>query len=403
MGPLEQFLSRLREAWDTGSLLRVTLSAYRGPDSTLRRIQVRPVDLKVGQRLSFVWSHATRDVTKNLEWESGVVLIRQLLESDFHSGHLHTLSHSWQMERRQGSAFRLTRSEPAATERVVSQKHDHSKTRTVARDEPWLRALGVTGPAGEVRRGMEAKYRQIHRFIELMEPLLTEGSVHREGSLRVADMGCGKGYLTFALYFHLHRRFPGRTIEVIGLESRSELVEAGNRIAGECGASGLHFETGRIDQRPLETIDGVIALHACDTATDDALAWGVRAGAVWLVCSPCCHRELRPRMTPPDSLRMALRHGIFAERQAEFLTDALRAGLLEWAGYETRVFEFVSPEHTAKNLMITGVRRKEGMTNESAAASVRRLAAAYGIERQQLAHLLGFPWMGPEEISGGTE
>ena len=402
LGPLDHFLSHLREAMAKGLLSRVTLSAYRGADSSLRRVQVRPVELKAGRRLSFVWSHATRDVTKNFEWEAGVTLIQQFLESDFTCGHLHTSTAIWQIERKSGGAFRLTHSKPTVAEVPGSQPHDRLKLRAVARDEPWLRALGVTGPAEEIRRGMESKYRQIHRFIELMEPVITAVTPDPEGPVRVIDMGCGKGYLTFALYSHLLRRNPGRAIEVIGLEVRSELVEAANRIAKECRAVGLRFETGRIEERPAESVTGMIALHACDTATDDALAWGVKAGADWLVCSPCCHRELRPRMIPPENLKMALRHGIFAERQAEFLTDALRTGLLEWAGYEARAFEFISPEHTAKNLMLTGVRMKNGMARESAASSVRRLASDYGIEQQRLALLLGFPWKGSGENSRVT-
>ena len=401
--PLGRFLSHLREALGHDRLIRVTLGAYRGADSSLRRIQVRPVELKAGRRLSFVWNHATRDVTKNLDGDAGVTLIQQLLESDFGSGHVYTTSDTWQLERRPEGAFRLTRSQPMVGKGGGPQLHDRTKVRTVAPDEPWLRALGVTGPAEEVRRGMESKYRQIHRFIELMEPLLAAGTPDSGEPIRIIDMGCGKGYLTFALHSHLRRRCPGRALEVTGLEARAELVESANRIARECGAAGLRFETGRIEDRPTECVTGVIALHACDTATDDALAWGIRSGAQWLVCSPCCHRELRPRMIPPEILKMSLRHGIFAERQAEFLTDALRAGLLEWAGYEARVFEFISPEHTAKNLMLTGQRRKDGASPDSAAGEVRRLATGYGIEQQQLARLLGFPWKEPGEPSRGTE
>lgn len=401
-GPLGRFLSHLREAMANGQLSRVTLSAYRGSDPSLRRVQVRPVELKAGRRLSFVWSHATRDVTKNLDGEAGVTLIQQLLESDFASGHLHTSTATWQIDRKSGGAFRLTRSDSKVSKGTGLQPHDRIKLRAVARDEPWLRALGVTGPAEEIRRGMESKYRQIHRFIELMEPVISAVPSNGEGPVRVIDMGCGKGYLTFALYSHLIRRNPGRAIEVIGLEVRAELVEAANRIARECRASGLRFENGRIEERPAESITGMIALHACDTATDDALAWGIKAGADWLVCSPCCHRELRPRMIPPENLKAALRHGIFAERQAEFLTDALRVGLLEWTGYEARAFEFISSEHTAKNLMLTGVRRKNTADGESTAISVRRLAADYGIQEQRLALHLGFPWQGPGKKSTVT-
>jgi hypothetical protein len=204
-------------------------------------------------------------------------------------------------------------------------------------------------------------------------------------------MGAGKGYLTFAVAALL-----GERAEVRGIEVRRELVDLGNRIAREHGlAPRLAFTAGTIAEASLDGCDVLIALHACDTATDDALARGIAAGARLLVVAPCCQKELRPQLTAPPVLGDALRHGIFQERQAEFVTDALRAQLLEWAGYRTKVFEFISTEHTAKNLMIAAI--KDHDDGDSArAARVREFAGFYGIRRQQLARHLGF------EFSPGT-
>ena len=140
----------------------------------------------------------------------------------------------------------------------------------------------------------------------------------------------------------------------------------------------------------MEQADILVALHACDTATDDALAKGIAAGAVLLVVAPCCHREVRPQLVAPDVLEDALRHGILRERQAEFATDSLRAALLGWAGYSTSIFEFISPEHTGKNLMISAVKRTRPADTAEAARKVRALAAFYGIRHQTLAARLGF-------------
>jgi hypothetical protein len=146
---------------------------------------------------------------------------------------------------------------------------------------------------------------------------------------------------------------------------------------------------GSIAETETGAADVLIALHACDTATDDALAKGVSAGAVLLVVAPCCQKEVRGQIVPPAVLKASLRHGIFVERQAEFVTDALRAQLLDWAGYATRVIEFISTEHTAKNTMITAVKtRPRG--NEHVARSIRELAAFYGIRQHTLARHLGF-------------
>jgi len=206
--------------------------------------------------------------------------------------------------------------------------------------------------------------------------------------LMIVDMGCGKGYLTFAAYDWL-RRSGGNAAMVRGIEARADLVELCNRAAQENRFDGLRFETGNIADANLDRADVLIALHACDTATDDAIAWGVRAGASLIIASPCCHRELRPQLRPPPVLADALRHGILLERQAEFVTDALRAALLEWAGYDTKVFEFISTEHTAKNLMIAATKRSGPPSRADDARKVRELAAGYGICRQRLATHLG--------------
>ena len=209
------------------------------------------------------------------------------------------------------------------------------------------------------------------------------------GSLTLVDMGCGKGYLTFAAY-DLLRRAGWAELTVRGIEARSGLVELCHRSARECGFSGLQFEAGTIESTSLDRVDVLVALHACDTATDDAIAKGVQAGAALILVAPCCHKELRPQLRPPPVLAETLKHGILRERQAEFVTDALRAALLEWAGYDTKVFEFISTEHTAKNLMIAAVKRRNPTRPEEEAARVRDLAAFYGINSQRLASQMGF-------------
>jgi SAM-dependent methyltransferase len=250
----------------------------------------------------------------------------------------------------------------------------------------------VTAADGTVKAGMEAKYRQIHRFVEIVRPLLAEAGIGPEDPVRLTDMGCGKGYLTFAIHDHLRRtRPPGVEVEVRGVEARNELATLCRAVAERCGREGLDFVAGDIAGASVPGGGVLVALHACDTATDEALAKGVAARAALLLVSPCCHREVRQRLVPPPVLAGALGHGIFRERQAEFATDALRAALLEWAGYDTRVFEFVATEHTAKNLMIAAVRRRGPFDREARAGEAARLAAFYGITAQRLADLLGFP------------
>ncbi|HKB56820.1 MAG TPA: SAM-dependent methyltransferase, partial [Lacunisphaera sp.] len=250
--------------------------------------------------------------------------------------------------------------------------------------QPWLEKLGVTTATGAVREGLADKHRQIHKFTEILSHLTADAALPTHRPLEIADMGCGKGYLTFATYDYFNL-VESRATHVRGIEAREELVQLCNRVARETGREHLNFVSGTIESAKLPALDVLIALHACDTATDDALAKGVQAGAALIVVAPCCQKELRAQLQAAPVLAPALRHGIFQERHAEFATDALRALLLEWAGYDTKVFEFISTEHTAKNLMIAATRRPGAVRTDEAAASVRQLAAFYGIKSQALA------------------
>jgi len=414
----ERFFELLRTAAHDGSLTKLTLGKYRGADASLKNLFVRPVTLKSGPHLSFTWRHETRDITKNHTPDSAVVEIDGLLGRDFLDAHLFTATQQAQYETQPDGKARLkltasktspptsnrghgpqleesaqmeTRAVPALA--PVATTHDRSKSHLIASDAPWLRALGVTNDRGQPREGMADKFRQIQKYAELLSHLLPEAFgdlASRTAPLEIADMGSGKGYLTFAV-----ATFLGRTAHVHGIEARPALVELCNRAAREHGlAEHLEFEAGTIADAKLDRVDVLIALHACDTATDDALARGVERGAQLLVVSPCCQKELRRQLRAPEVLSDALRHGIFQERQAEFVTDALRAQLLEWAGYRTKVFEFISTDHTAKNLMIAAIKLPEADATperrEAIAERIRAFAQFYGVESQCLAQRLGF-------------
>ncbi|HTH47591.1 MAG TPA: SAM-dependent methyltransferase [Candidatus Limnocylindria bacterium] len=388
-GARHEFQSRLQEAVTDGSFVRLTLAGPLGDDPTLRQLLVRPVQLRAGPRLAFLWRHATRDVTKNHPAAEALARLAELIGAQFTTAHLFTTRATIHLELRPGRPPQLHAGPPTATTGTPPGGNDRDKSRPVPAPTGWLHTLGVTTAEGKVRAGMEAKFRQINRFVELLTPLLAEASLPAEGPLGLVDMGCGKGYLTFAARECLGR-FTTQPVQVRGVEARPELVALSNRAAREAGLDGLEFVAGNITDAPLAHTHILVALHACDTATDDALARGVAAGASLLLVAPCCHKEVRPRLTPPPAFAEALRHGIFRERQAEFLTDALRAALLEWAGYRTHVMEFISPEHTGKNLLITAVKRQHPSDREAAARSVRDLAGLYGLRRQALADRLGF-------------
>ena len=379
---LSRFDELLRTALADGTFGKLTLGKPRVPDSDLRNVHVRPVRLKTGPQFSFVYRHRTRDVTKNHPTDSAAREISRLLADTFFDAHLFTTTRQVQLELQPDGTARLrTKTVQAGTQ---PESHDRIRQHPLDPQLPWLRALGVTNERGQPREGMAAKYRQIQKFTELIDHLSAEADLPTDRPWRIADMGCGKGYLTFAVATLL-----GPKAKVQGIERRADLVDLTNRIARECHCSNLEFTVGDIGTTTPAGIDMLIALHACDTATDDALAAGIASGAALLVVSPCCQKELRPQLTAPPVLADALQHGIFQERQAEFVTDALRAQLLETAGYRTKVFEFVSTEHTAKNLMIAAIRT--GRPPDPAQAErLRDFARFYGIKHQQLARHLNF-------------
>ncbi|PTX91140.1 SAM-dependent methyltransferase [Opitutus sp. ER46] len=410
----DRFLELLRTALQEGSLVKLTLGKHRGADATLRNLFVRPVQLKSGTHLAFVWRHATRDITKNVAPAAALAQLEPLLGRDFLDAHLFTQTQSAQLETQPDGSARLRVQATAASPghgapagAPTAGAHDAARHYLIPPNAPWLRGLGVMNDRGQPREGMADKHRQIQKFAELLSHLVAEAFPASDVSsasgadapdataalaapspatpLHVADMGSGKGYLTFAVAALL-----GNRARVQGIEARPELVALCNRIAQAEGmGEHLSFAAGHIADTPLPHCDILIALHACDTATDDALARGIQAGARLIVVSPCCQKELRRQLQAPPVLADALRHGIFQERQAEFVTDALRAQLLEYAGYRTKVFEFISTEHTAKNLMIAAVRTVTPGADPETAARLRAFAAFYGIRQQALASHLG--------------
>ncbi len=423
----DRFLLLVRTAVETDTLQKLTLGKYRGADTTLRNLFIRPVALKSGPHLSFLWRHATRDITKNRIHADALAEIDALLGRDFLDAHLFTTTSSAQFE---SDSNRLKIKEAATDGGAVPpprDSHNRPKSHLIPADAPWLRALGVTNDRGHPREGMSDKFRQIQKFAELLTHLLAEAfpsaalsTLNPQPStslppLHILDAGSGKGYLTFALADLLRGR-----AHIAGIEARPDLVDLCNRIAREQNFPHLTFTAGQIAHSQISNLESeiplplaapeienpkskienppsplsvLIALHACDTATDDALARGIASGARLLVVAPCCQKEIRRQLTAPPVLADALRHGIFQERQAEFVTDALRAQLLEWAGYRTKVFEFISTEHTAKNLMIAAIKSPTPDTpaaRESRAQHVRTFASFYGIHTQRLATHLHF-------------
>ncbi len=224
--------------------------------------------------------------------------------------------------------------------------------------------------------------------MEIIDGVLTNAEV--KPGFSTVDMGSGKGYLTFALYDHLQTK--NIDAKVSGIELREDLVNKCNHIAGLSKYSGLHFHKGSIKDTLSENVDMLIALHACDTATDDAIYKGIKAGAGIIICAPCCHKQIRKQIAPTNSLKYITKHGILLERQAEMVTDTIRALLLEAHGYKTSVFDFIEEEHTPKNVLIVGIKReRSGQLYQENMDRVSSLKELFGIREHYLEKLIRVP------------
>ncbi len=407
---LARFLEALEVSLRDGELERLVLSKPTRAAEDLVRVDGRAIELKGAASLQLVHHHTTRDVTRNVPRDEAAREVHTLIGATFLRANLLTAREELQLmvgkrgtiglhaSRRRGAAAPSERdaerdAEPTAGAAAPAAAHDRVKHRHVDPHAPYLRALGVTDAAGAVIPAMARKWKQLDKFVEVLDGALAEAGLldpARPGPLQIADFGAGKGYLTFAVHEHL-RVTRGLAVHTVGVELRDELVRLCNGVAASCGAAGLEFELGDLATVTPAALDVMIALHACDTATDHALHLGVRAGARVLVCSPCCHKELRPQVTTPAVLAPLLRHGVHLGQEAEMLTDTLRALLVEAEGYDAKVFEFVSLEHTGKNKMLVAVRRAGPVDPARRAARLAEVAALklfYGVREQRLEALL---------------
>ncbi|UYO00704.1 MAG: SAM-dependent methyltransferase [Devosia sp.] len=379
-----EFVDAVLSAFAEGTLTRLKLGGYHGPEAALKSAEARRVSIKAGERLSFVFRYQTQDITKNLTPEEAAHLLATGLVTDWRSARLETTGFDLQFER-QGDRARLKRT-AVDGRNAPDGGHDRVKNRPLTdTGKPWLRALGITGKDGQVRHDAQDKFRQINKMVEIFAPLIQGLDAKNP---RILDMGAGKGYLDFALYDYLAGQ--GLPIEVIGVEMRPNLVADGNATAKASGFDGLRFEAGTILDYDPGGADAVIALHACDTATDDAIFQGIRAGAGLIAVAPCCHKQIRRQIEagkPTTELDFLLRHGTFLEKQAEMVTDGLRALILEASGYRTKIFEFVSDAHTPKNNLIVAQRGGAG-SRAAALDQIKAVKAMFGIDKHYLEGLL---------------
>lgn len=248
----------------------------------------------------------------------------------------------------------------SASEVVKKPVLSHNRTKQYILEEgkpvDFLVGLGVQTPDGKVTKNRYDKFRQINRYLEFIEDVLE--SLPQDRTIHIIDFGCGKSYLTFAMYYYLHE-LQNRDIEVTGLDLKTDVIEHCNKLAKEVGYDKLHFERGDISTYAgCNAVDMVVTLHACDTATDYAIEKAIKWGASVIMAVPCCQHEVNKQIKN-DTLKPILKYGLIKERMSALITDAMRANLLEQCGYDTQILEFIDMEHTPKNLLIRAVKNEK--------------------------------------------
>ncbi|MCS6134535.1 SAM-dependent methyltransferase [Shewanella baltica] len=388
LNSFDDFYQLLADSLAKNGLIKLLLSKYRGADKSLQRITIRPISLQNEPMLSFVYQHQTNHITKNLSYDEGLASIKLLLGSDFKSAHLATAQAEVQLEiSKKGKVQISTHNVKQAV--AAPLEHDREKKRFVDIERPFLTQLGVTDSQHNLIPAMSRKWKQINKFIEVFSQALEASPHKKDQPINVVDFGSGKGYLTFAIHDYL-RHSLHNDAQVTGVELRQALADLCNETAATLDHQGLSFVCGDVRTHAPKQTDVMIALHACDIATDYAIHYGIRANADIIMCSPCCHKQIRPQMHSPELFKPMLQYGVHMGQQAEMVTDSLRALFLEANGYATKVFEFISLEHTNKNKMILAVKKPQNNQKDSAAilAQIADIKAYYGIKEHCLETLL---------------
>lgn len=381
---IEKYLNRVAEAAEQNALVKMTLSKPADKHDELRNIYVKPVLIKGKRLFAFTYRYERRDEVKNYDAEQMISTLKELVPSKFLNAVLFTVNEDVALlVSSKGKVTVQTKKVQECREQDL--EHDKQKARLINPANPWWYQLGLTTREGKVTADMQHKFKQIYKYAEIVEslvkPLKFDGPVH------IADMGAGKGYLTFALHELLTQRL-NLDVDIKGVEIRPELVQKINEIIKMSGLKGLEFVESTIDAYRPQQLDILIALHACDTATDDAIAKGVRAGAELIVCAPCCHKQIRQEMERSGKTDAITRYGIFMERQAVMVTDTIRALMMEYYGYKTQVMEFIEMENTPKNILLVGRKTDKTPDRLMISKAIGDLKRQYGIEKHYLETVL---------------
>ncbi len=397
--PLLKVLNRLRsQILDPDALVRAVASGrQKGKQPRWRRVELRYVDLRSGRHLQVTaYDEQQAHTANHAVGDAAREAVDDLLDEPFGNWHVDTTTELHQLRvTKKGEALLHSRARPE--EVAADRDHDRDKQRLLAEDDPVLQALGISDEQGRVKPSRQAKYRQVEEFLRILDvairDALDQGHLRRptpEQPLRVVDLGCGNAYLTFAAHrFLTHVR--GLPVRMTGVDVKEQSREHNSEVAAGLGI-GADFVVGSIAGATLaDPPEVVLALHACDTATDEALARAVGWGSPLVLAAPCCHHDVAAQLRKaptPAPYQMLTRHGILRERFADTLTDALRAQLLRLQGYRVDVMQFVESQHTPRNTLLRATLTGTPVRGGGVRKEYDELVATWAVT-PRLAELLG--------------
>lgn len=358
------------------------------------RVTIRPLQKNNGLCYQFSYRIGNAEHHENHTPTAAQAKVTELLGEVFLNGHLYTSQADHTIRISSKGKWHLKTEPPS--KQAAEMTHDKTRNYLIPDGQPcdFLHAIGVMTDAGQVRQSKYRKFRQINRFLELVNDIVP--ALPEKELLRVVDFGCGKSYLTFALY-HLLANIHQRDVEIVGLDRNPSVIEDCQRVARDLKCTGLSFQRLNISEyERTESVHLAVSLHACDTATDDMLAQAVGWQANVILAVPCCQHELFQKIESKD-LTPLVQHGLLKERFAALATDALRASALEIVGYQTQVVEFIDMEHTAKNVLIRAVRRPSSSpTRDAHRQTLRQMCDLLGIDNWALGKHLPEIWESTE-------
>lgn len=385
--------TEVSQALREGTCIQLVLSKPIDKKSSVgQKVLLRPVKIKGKPNYQVAFSRGQQEVHENLSPAETLQRVTELWLDHFRECYLYTPQADYHIQKTIQGSVRLKKQSPTKTNSPQVSSHNRAKQYLIPEGVPcaFLEAIGVMTAAGKVKAAQYRKFRQINRYLEFINDIVP--GLPEDGILNIQDFGCGKSYLTFATHY-LFTEVLQREVQITGLDLKESVVAHCQSISDQLQCRGLSFQAGDISQYDADSsqCDLSISLHACDTATDAAIASAIQAKASVIMAVPCCQHEIFQQLTS-DPLTGLLQHGILKEKTAALITDALRAQVLEICGYRTQVVEFIDTEHTPKNLLIKAVKRQSKLNPtdfQNAVHQYESLKKQFGIQSFYLEHTLG--------------